>query len=425
MCVFVFVSSYLVETVTNKPVITRQPSWSQIFQGEKITLTCEVQGGEKTDWRYYWRRNSQSLPEDEKLLQCTASESLNGEYECMATRRDDFYSSTTWSEAFTVSASLTNKPVITRQPSWSQIFQGEKITLTCEVQGGEKTDWRYYWLKDSHQLPGENEKLVQLTASESFNGKYYCMATSRDDSYPSTTWSEAFTVSKPRVTLPPGTTTISVGGSVSLSCSVRDSDGWKYEVKTVQSREPFHVEFACCPCACGFCWRTPALPVSFVFYLFPGAVLKIDPGWSTLFIGEFVTLTCDIEGAEAGWEYSFYKDQQEYSPGYQTTNYYRFQITSSNDGGEYGCVGRHKWSFETEKSETVSFTAAGTARPAAGSPHAVPPRADSRDAGSGRPLADSPSAGPPGAMGDFTSWLDIGDQQPRWSDRPFGFLSFK
>uniref|UniRef100_A0A672FCH5 Ig-like domain-containing protein n=1 Tax=Salarias fasciatus TaxID=181472 RepID=A0A672FCH5_SALFA len=111
-------------------------------------------------------------------------------------------------------------------------------------------------------------------------------------------------------------------------------------------------------CMCGFCMRTPALPVSFVFYVFPGAVLKIDPGWSTLFIGEFVTLTCDIEGAEAGWEYSFYKDQQQYSPGYQTTNSYRFQITSSNDGGEYDCVGRHKGSSETEKSKTVSFTAA-------------------------------------------------------------------
>uniref|UniRef100_A0A672F4G5 Ig-like domain-containing protein n=1 Tax=Salarias fasciatus TaxID=181472 RepID=A0A672F4G5_SALFA len=93
------------------------------------------------------------------------------------------------------------------------------------------------------------------------------------------------------------------------------------------------------------------------------AVLKIDPGWSTLFIGEVVTLTCDIEGAEAGWEYSFNKDQQQYSPGYQTTKYYRFKITSSNDGGEYDCVGRQNVSSETEKSETVSFTAAVSVLP--------------------------------------------------------------
>ncbi|XP_029944103.1 Fc receptor-like protein 5 isoform X3 [Salarias fasciatus] len=317
-------------TFTNKPVITRQPSWSQIFQGEKITLTCEVQGGEKTDWRYYWRRNSRSLPnEDEKLLQFTASESLSGEYECMARRRDDSYSSTTWIEAFTVSVlqkpratltsgtttisvggsvslscsvrdsdgwkyefyrrtlstsweklvetnvgdngviqvskggiyrcrgeretsgyvsdmsdeatiriTFTNKPVITRQPSWSQIFQGEKITLTCEVQGGEKTDWRYYWRRNSRSLP-EDEKLLQFTASESLNGEYGCMARRRDDFYSSTTWSEAFTVSVLR-SAPSSTQGLKLvlsvspswlipGASVTLICHTEPpSAGWSF-----------------------------------------------------------------------------------------------------------------------------------------------------------------------------------------------------
>uniref|UniRef100_A0A672IJZ9 Ig-like domain-containing protein n=1 Tax=Salarias fasciatus TaxID=181472 RepID=A0A672IJZ9_SALFA len=366
MCVFVFVSSYLVETVTNKPVITRQPSWSQIFQGEKITLTCEVQGGEKTDWRYYWRRNSQSLPEDEKLLQCTASESLNGEYECMATRRDDFYSSTTWSEAFTVSASLTNKPVITRQPSWSQIFQGEKITLTCEVQGGEKTDWRYYWLKDSHQLPGENEKLVQLTASESFNGKYYCMATSRDDSYPSTTWSEAFTVSKPRVTLPPGTTTISVGGSVSLSCSVRDSDGWKYEFyrksltrweKLVETNVGDNGVIQVSKGGIYRC-RGERETSGYVSDMSGEATILITCDIEILMklmclFGEKITLTCEVQGGEkTDWKYYWWRNSKSLPD-----NEKLLQFTASESlSGEYECMARRKVDFYSSTTWSEVFT---------------------------------------------------------------------
>ncbi|XP_029944112.1 Fc receptor-like protein 5 isoform X2 [Salarias fasciatus] len=130
-------------TFTNKPVITRQPSWSQIFQGEKITLTCEVQGGEKTDWKYYWWRNSQSLPDNEKLLQFTASESFNGEYECMARRKVDFYSSTTWSEAFTVSV-LRLKLVLSVSPSW--LIPGASVTLICHTEP-PSAGWSFYWFK--------------------------------------------------------------------------------------------------------------------------------------------------------------------------------------------------------------------------------------------------------------------------------------
>ncbi|KAL4008175.1 hypothetical protein ACER0C_002027 [Sarotherodon galilaeus] len=37
------------------------------------------------------------------------------------------------------------------------------------------------------------------------------------------------TADKPRATLTAGTTIIPVGGSVTLTCSVQSSDGWKYE----------------------------------------------------------------------------------------------------------------------------------------------------------------------------------------------------
>uniref|UniRef100_A0A672F1F6 Ig-like domain-containing protein n=1 Tax=Salarias fasciatus TaxID=181472 RepID=A0A672F1F6_SALFA len=223
MCVFVFVSSYLVETVTNKPVITRQPSWSQIFQGEEITLTCEVQGGEKTDWWYDWRRNSQYLQQkNEKVLKVTHSLKLCVVFPSTEKPRATLTSGTT-------TISVGGSPVITRQPSWSQIFQGEEITLTCEVQGGEKTDWWYDWRRNSQYLQQKNEKVLKVT--QYFNEEYDCMATRKDDSYSSTRWSEAFTVSvlpQPKAQLGTNKFNMSEGSRVTLTCSVNQPAGWKY-----------------------------------------------------------------------------------------------------------------------------------------------------------------------------------------------------
>ncbi|CAI5682913.1 unnamed protein product [Oreochromis niloticus] len=311
--------------VSNKVVVKQQPNWPQIFRGETITLTCEVQeGGETTEWEYEWRgpRTPTQWTHNNDVT-FRVSESSSGDYMCKSRRRDDSYSSTEWSEAFTLSGStdkpratltagrtilpvggsvtltcsvqssdgwkyewfrrtqrisegkirdqqnrdirvsqggiyrcrgtrgnpvyytdisddvtiektISNKVVVKQQPNWPQIFRGETITLTCEVQeGGETTEWEYEWRGPRTPTQWTHNNDVTFRVSESSSGDYMCKSRRRDDSYSSTEWSEAFTLSgstdKPRATLTAGTTIIPVGGSVTLTCSVQSSDGWKYE----------------------------------------------------------------------------------------------------------------------------------------------------------------------------------------------------
>ncbi|XP_030581352.1 Fc receptor-like protein 5 [Archocentrus centrarchus] len=276
-------------TFSNKVAVKQQHNWTQIFSGETITLTCEVQeGGEPTEWEYQWRGPRQTTQwTHNNYWTFRVSESSSGDYMCKSRRRDDSYSSTEWSEAFTLS--VTNKPRATltagttiipvggsvtltcsvgssaewkyewfrrtqrttevpirrddqqnsvirvsqggiyrcrgrrgnsvyytyisadliieitfsnkvavkqQQHNWPQIFSGETITLTCEVQeGGEPTEWYYGWRGPRQTTQWTHNNSLTFRVSESSSGDYMCKSRRRDDSYSSTEWSEAFTLS--------------------------------------------------------------------------------------------------------------------------------------------------------------------------------------------------------------------------------------
>ncbi|XP_047241468.1 sialoadhesin-like isoform X2 [Girardinichthys multiradiatus] len=270
---------------SNKVFVTQQPNLPQIFRGETITLTCEVQGGETTEWTYEWKRSGTVLHGiNSKDWTFRVSESSSGDYMCQCRRRDDWYSSTQWSESITLSVSadkpratltagsttipvggsvtlscsvetsagwkyrwfrrtsdisevridneenrdisvtqggiyrcdgvrgnpdfytetsneetieikFSNKVFVTQQPNLPQIFSGETITLTCEVQGGETTEWTYEWKRSETVLHGTNSKDWTFRVSESSSGDYMCQCRLRDDWYSSTQWSESITLS--------------------------------------------------------------------------------------------------------------------------------------------------------------------------------------------------------------------------------------
>ncbi|MEQ2185218.1 hypothetical protein GOODEAATRI_015982, partial [Goodea atripinnis] len=91
---------------SNKVFVTRQPNWPQIFSGETITLTCEVQGGETTKWMYEWRRSGTVIQRtNSKDWTFRVSKFSSGDYMCQCRKTDDWYSSTQCSEAITLSVS--------------------------------------------------------------------------------------------------------------------------------------------------------------------------------------------------------------------------------------------------------------------------------------------------------------------------------
>ncbi|CAI5682937.1 unnamed protein product, partial [Oreochromis niloticus] len=220
------------KTFSNKVVVKQQPNWPQIFRGETITLTCEVQeGGETTEWEYEWRgpRTPTQWTHNNDVT-FRVSESSSGDYMCKSRRRDDSYSSTEWSEAFTLSVSIPSKPTVTLQPSWTQIYSGETVTVRCEIQGGEGAQWTYEWRAAKLNTPPTSNEHRIIRATESDSGGYSCRG--RRD-YFFSEWSDIITLTvssgKPRATLTAHSSIIPAGGSVTLSCSVEGSAGWKFD----------------------------------------------------------------------------------------------------------------------------------------------------------------------------------------------------
>ncbi|XP_026016562.1 low affinity immunoglobulin gamma Fc region receptor II-like [Astatotilapia calliptera] len=217
----------------DKPRATLTAGTTIIPVGGSVTLTCSVQSSD--GWKYEWFRRTQTTSEvqirDQQNRDIRVSQ--GGIYSCRGTRGNPVYY-TYESDDVTIEKTISNKVVVKQQPNWPQIFRGETITLTCEVQeGGETTEWWYGWRGPSTPTQWTHNNDVTFRVSESSSGDYMCKSRRRDDSYSSTEWSEAFTLSasnKPKAKLGADNTAVPIGGSVTLTCSVNpsSSSGWKY-----------------------------------------------------------------------------------------------------------------------------------------------------------------------------------------------------
>ncbi|KAL7375591.1 hypothetical protein ABVT39_020432 [Epinephelus coioides] len=94
------------------------------------------------------------------------------------------------------------------------------------------------------------------------------------------------------------------------------------------------------------------------------AVLTIEPNWSTLFTRESVTFICDMrEGKDTDWYYTIKRDRQEFIPFYSDKRY-TLQPLSTDDSGEYQCIGAHKRSpYSRKESNKVSLTVSDKPQP--------------------------------------------------------------
>ncbi|XP_042072750.1 uncharacterized protein LOC121813202 isoform X3 [Haplochromis burtoni] len=178
-----------------RPRATLTAGTTIIPVGGSVTLTCSVQSSD--GWKYEWFRRTQTTSEvqirDQQNRDIRVSQ--GGIYSCRGTRGNPVYY-TDRSDDVTIEITFSNKVVVKQQPNWPQIFRGETITLTCEVQeGGETTEWEYEWRGPRTPTQWTHNNDVTFRVSESSSGDYMCKSRRRDDSYSSTEWSEAFTLS--------------------------------------------------------------------------------------------------------------------------------------------------------------------------------------------------------------------------------------
>ncbi|XP_030609388.1 Fc receptor-like protein 5 [Archocentrus centrarchus] len=237
-----------------QPTVILQPSWTQIFSGETVTVRCEIQGG--TQWTYEWspaKLNTPPTSNEHRISR--AAESDSGGYRCRGRRN---YLLTEWSDTITLTVSYEPRPVLTVSPSW--LSPGASVTLNCEVEH-PSAGWSFYWYKavpekkpynnvyySFEQLPGSHKGTSldsYIIDGQTHTAGYVCRAGRggpeyhTDHSEPKFVWS-ADVHSAASLTVSPDRVQHFTSDSVSLTC---EGNSAEWRVKTFPEDYGLHYAF--------------------------------------------------------------------------------------------------------------------------------------------------------------------------------------
>ncbi|KAE8279289.1 hypothetical protein D5F01_LYC22875 [Larimichthys crocea] len=347
-----------------------------IHRKNNVTLTCSVEGS--AVWKYDWFKRTSDSSEAQSIRNGVPENithvSEEGLYHCRGRRGDPpFY--TEYSNEVAIQKYVSNKASLTLQPNWPQIFRGETITLRCQIEGGGDTDWTYQWIPDRLNTPPTNSEYRISSATESDSGDYWCMG--RRDSYSFTEWSDPITLTvslnRPKAELSADDRDIPVGGSVTLTCSVKtSSSGWKYFwYRGEKTSEPLNTQdvllstgqISVSQEGVYWCRGGRGEPDYYTEYsdsisinknVVNKAVVTLQPNWSEIFSGETITLRCEIKnGGDTEWEYEWITTSSE-KPSNQ--NEVSIRSASVSHSGDYRCKGRKKNKQSTDWSDPIKLT---------------------------------------------------------------------
>ncbi|XP_028260920.1 basal cell adhesion molecule-like [Parambassis ranga] len=228
-----------------KASVILEEGWTQIFSGETITLRCDIQGAEGTQWTYQWKPDKFNIYPTSNKIRIKVTESDSGEYRCLG-RRDTF-SSTEWSEALRLTVS--DKPQASLNADKTVLPAGGSVTLTCSVK--QSSGWKYFWYRDQKSSePLTTQEAVSLSDQQirvSKEGEYWCRGgrggRGGDPLY-YTECSQSVKINtlasiRPVVTLQPNWTQIYEGEKISVRCEIQGGDTeWGYEWKAPDSNKP-------------------------------------------------------------------------------------------------------------------------------------------------------------------------------------------
>uniref|UniRef100_A0A3B3D4G7 Ig-like domain-containing protein n=1 Tax=Oryzias melastigma TaxID=30732 RepID=A0A3B3D4G7_ORYME len=145
--------------------------WSQMFRGETITLTCEVQGGEGVQWEYEWRTpQSQTFRTNRKDWTFTAS--ISGDYSCKSRPTDDSYSGTKW-------ISVDDDDLILLSPV-HPVTEGHSVTLGCKWRTENLLSKVFFYQNDTLIQSESRVEMIIPAVSKSHEGFYKCQSSGKE-----------------------------------------------------------------------------------------------------------------------------------------------------------------------------------------------------------------------------------------------------
>ncbi|XP_070293901.1 basement membrane-specific heparan sulfate proteoglycan core protein-like [Salvelinus sp. IW2-2015] len=333
-----------------------------LYSGETVSLQCVIPG--YTDWRYYWYKNNQHLPDETSkvidIIIHTTQTGLVGQYRCEGLRTDQPQRSQP-SDDITISVTALPKATLTVKPN--PVFPGETVTLMCSVVSD--SIWNYQWYKYRnyyvvsqsvrHTITGDT--LTISRAAESDQGLYWCQGEIQSRSIssiisdPVTITLNALPTASVKIVTPQGL--LYPGETVTLQCDISDYTDWTYrwfrnnKELPIQTRKTITISFPdqadqyrCVGTRRGRPQKSNhsfSLPI--IVTALPKATLTVKP--NPVFPGETVSLMCSV-GSDSSWSYQWYKDRNDNvvsQSGYSNIGVSHISRADVSDQGQYWCEG--------------------------------------------------------------------------------------
>ncbi|XP_058857408.1 uncharacterized protein LOC117430278 isoform X2 [Acipenser ruthenus] len=275
------------EGLAPQPVLTLQAGWPEIFVGESVTLRCEI-ARQAGGWRYSWYRDGIPVREtySDRLDGANytirdASRYHSGDYTCRVDSSSSPAHQSLCSDPVKILVSIG---LVILQAPLMPLTRGEGVTLQCRVRGNPSLSQVLFYKDDKVIAAQASPVLTMARLTEGDEGNYWCRST----------WGRQWRWRSAR--------SLEVPLSVTVMSAVTQFGALEG--------------------------------------LAPQPVLTLQAGWPEIFVGESVTLRCEIARQAGGWRYSWYRDgipvRETYSDRLDGANY-TIRDASRYHSGDYTC----------------------------------------------------------------------------------------
>uniref|UniRef100_A0A3B3C7J8 Ig-like domain-containing protein n=2 Tax=Oryzias melastigma TaxID=30732 RepID=A0A3B3C7J8_ORYME len=362
-----------------QPSLKRLTSWSDVFEKEKVEMSCNVSD---PTWTFTWYKDNKKLQKtssltwDEKGSKLTISsiaQDHRGNYACKANLAlRGVISKSSIELHLTVYESLP-LPKLAKNPNFNLMYVGENVAFTCKVS--VSSGWEYKWYKDSDVLANTNQSIT-INLGLQHKGTYWCSASRGDISnlHSNKIRQDVEEIPVPELKLKNKQSDVFPKEMVQLSCMMPNSSGWTYtwyrdggliqaDNNVVIGTNGATISFPSDPslhqtqpytCEAELKHRSVRSNFSStvtlqVYDALPNVTLLQSPEHSLLHSGDSVSFSCNVD-ISSGWEFLWYKNGAQINKG----NQHNISSAQVKDEGSYACRAERE-SFLLGKSEDMKI----------------------------------------------------------------------